>query len=56
MHAVILDIDGTLLNSNEIDDTLYRAAVRRILGKVKVRKSWSLYRNVTDSGILEEIH
>jgi phosphoglycolate phosphatase-like HAD superfamily hydrolase len=55
MHAVILDIDGTLLNSNEIDDTLYRAAVRRILGKVKVRKSWSLYRNVTDSGILEEI-
>jgi FMN phosphatase YigB (HAD superfamily) len=23
MHAVILDIDGTLLNSNEIDDMLY---------------------------------
>jgi phosphoglycolate phosphatase-like HAD superfamily hydrolase len=55
MHAVILDIDGTLLNSNEIDDMLYLAAVRRVLGQAKVRESWRLYRNVTDSGILNEI-
>jgi beta-phosphoglucomutase-like phosphatase (HAD superfamily) len=55
MHAVILDIDGTLLNSNETDDMLYLAAVRKVLGQAKVRESWSLYRNVTDSGILEEI-
>jgi beta-phosphoglucomutase-like phosphatase (HAD superfamily) len=55
MHAVIFDIDGTLLNSNEIDDMLYLAAVRRVLGQANVRESWSLYRNVTDAGILEEI-
>jgi beta-phosphoglucomutase-like phosphatase (HAD superfamily) len=55
MHAVILDIDGTLLNSNEIDDMLYLTAVRRVLGQAKVRESWSLYRNVTDRGILDEI-
>ena len=55
MHAVILDIDGTLLSSNEVDDSLYLAAVRRVLGQVKVRESWSLYRNVTDGGILHEI-
>jgi beta-phosphoglucomutase-like phosphatase (HAD superfamily) len=55
MHAVILDIDGTLLNSNEIDDMLYLAAVRRVLGQAKVRESWSRYRNVTDAGILDEI-
>lgn len=55
MHAVILDIDGTLLNSNEIDDVLYLAAVRRVLGQAKVRESWSFYRNVTDAGILNEI-
>jgi phosphoglycolate phosphatase-like HAD superfamily hydrolase len=55
MHAVILDIDGTLLNSNEIDDSLYLSAVRRVLGQAKVRESWGLYRNVTDSGILDEI-
>ena len=55
MHAVILDIDGTLLSSNEVDDSLYLAAVRRVLGQVKVRESCSLYRNVTDGGILHEI-
>ncbi len=55
MHAVILDIDGTLLDSNEVDDALYLAAVRKVLGQAKVRESWGLYRNVTDSGILEEI-
>jgi beta-phosphoglucomutase-like phosphatase (HAD superfamily) len=55
MDAVILDIDGTLLNSNEIDDTLYLTAVRRVLGQAKVRESWSLYRSVTDGGILDEI-
>jgi beta-phosphoglucomutase-like phosphatase (HAD superfamily) len=55
MHAVILDIDGTLLNSNDVDGMLYLAAVRSVLGQAKVRESWSLYRNVTDRGILEEI-
>jgi beta-phosphoglucomutase-like phosphatase (HAD superfamily) len=55
MHAVILDIDGTLLDSNEIDDMLYLTAVRKVLGQAKVRESWSLYRNVSDGGILDEI-
>lgn len=55
MHAVILDIDGTLLESNDIDGSLYLAAVRRVLGEVRIRESWGLYRNVTDRGILEEI-
>jgi beta-phosphoglucomutase-like phosphatase (HAD superfamily) len=55
MHAVILDIDGTLLHSNEIDDMLYLTAVRKVLGQAKVRESWSLYQHVTDSGILDEI-
>ena len=55
MHAVILDIDGTLLDSSDVNGRLYLAAVRRVLGQAQVRESWSLYRNVTDSGILEEI-
>jgi beta-phosphoglucomutase-like phosphatase (HAD superfamily) len=55
MHAVILDVDGTLINSNEIDDMLYLTAVRRVLGQAKVRESWGLYQNVTDGGILDEI-
>jgi phosphoglycolate phosphatase-like HAD superfamily hydrolase len=55
MHAVILDIDGTLLNSSDVDNMLYLAAVREVLGQAKVRRNWGLYRNVTDRGILEEI-
>jgi beta-phosphoglucomutase-like phosphatase (HAD superfamily) len=55
MHAVILDIDGTLLHSSDVDGMLYLAAVRKVLGQVKVRSNWGLYRNVTDRGILEEI-
>ena len=55
MHAVILDIDGTLLESDNMDGSLYLAAVRKVLGEVRIRESWGLYRNVTDGGILEEI-
>jgi len=55
MHAVILDIDGTLLESDDIDGSLYLAAVRKVLGEVRIRESWGLYRNVTDGGILAEI-
>jgi beta-phosphoglucomutase-like phosphatase (HAD superfamily) len=55
MHAVILDIDGTLLDTNEVDGMLYLAAIRRVFGQAEVRESWGLYRNVTDRGILEEI-
>ena len=55
MRAVILDIDGTLLESDDIDGSLYLAAIRSVLGEVRIRESWGLYRNVTDGGILEEI-
>jgi beta-phosphoglucomutase-like phosphatase (HAD superfamily) len=55
MHAVIFDIDGTLLESNDVDGSLYVAAVRSVLGEVKIRESWGLYRNVTDRGLLEDI-
>lgn len=55
MHAVIFDIDGTLLRSSEIDGKLYVAAVRAVLGGAKIRGSWGDYCNVSDSGILVEI-
>jgi len=54
MRAIIFDIDGTLLESNEVDDQLYFAAIRTILGPVKTRDGGA-YTHVTDSGILEEV-
>ena len=55
MEAVIFDIDGTLLQSDANDDTLYLAAVRDVLGNVNLRPSWVAYTQFTAAGILAEI-
>ena len=55
MHAVVFDIDGTLLQSADIDDALYRQAVRAVVGNVRFRPSLADYTHVSDSGILSEV-
>ncbi|MDH3747716.1 MAG: HAD family hydrolase [Gammaproteobacteria bacterium] len=55
MHAVIFDIDGTLVHSAEVDDQLYRQSVSYILGPVRFRPSLTDYEYVSDSGILSQI-
>ena len=55
MHAVIFDIDGTLLRSDAVDDALYKDAVRSVLGRVSIRRSPADYEHVSDSGILAQI-
>ena len=55
MHAVVFDIDGTLLQSATVDDALYREAVRDVLGDVQFRLSLTDYSHVSDSGILQEV-
>ncbi len=54
MQLVMFDIDGTLVDSNAFDSDLYAQAIQTELG-VQVDKIWASYRNVTDSGILEEL-
>lgn len=55
MHAVIFDIDGTLLRSSATDDALYRESVASVLGSVQFRRHLSDYEHVSDSGILAQI-
>ena len=55
MHAVVFDIDGTLLQSADVDDALYRQAVRTVLGNVRFRPTLADYTHVSDSGILSEV-
>lgn len=55
MHAVIFDIDGTLLQSASVDDALYRQAVRDTLGELQLRATLDDYEYVTDTGILWSI-
>jgi FMN phosphatase YigB (HAD superfamily) len=55
VHAVIFDIDGTLLDSYGVDNSMYVDAVRVALGTVHIRDSWEKYARVTDTGVLAEI-
>ena len=55
MIGLIFDLDGTLVDSYDLDEQLYRKAVLSKVPGVKLRKSWYDYRYSTDSGILSEI-
>ncbi len=55
MHAVVFDIDGTLLQSAAIDDALYKKSIESVLGPVQFRSSLADYDFVTDSGILSQV-
>ena len=55
MHAIIFDIDGTLLHSAAVDDALYREAIKTVFGKVRLRPSLHHYDFVTDTGVLSQI-
>ena len=43
MHLVVFDVDGTLVESEDFDGTLYARAIRNVL-KIDVDTDWSGYR------------
>jgi phosphoglycolate phosphatase-like HAD superfamily hydrolase len=53
--TVVFDLDGTLVDSEAFDATLFAEAVREIVADVEVDESWRKYRHVTDEGILMQI-
>lgn len=55
MIGIIFDLDGTLVDSYDFDEELYRKAVLSEVPGVKLRKSSHDYHHSTDSGILTEI-
>ena len=55
MIGIIFDLDGTLVDSFDLDEQLYRKAVLSEVPGVRFRKSVYDYRYSTDSGILAEI-
>ncbi|MGH1486955.1 MAG: HAD family hydrolase [Cellvibrionaceae bacterium] len=50
----MFDIDGTLVESYEIDSQCFIDAVKDVTG-LSINSDWSKYQHVTDSGILNEI-
>jgi phosphoglycolate phosphatase-like HAD superfamily hydrolase len=55
MHAVIFDVDGTLLDSASQDEGLYKLAVEDVVGEVSFRCGLHDYDIVTDTGILQQV-
>lgn len=53
MHHIMFDIDGTLVDTYELDSNLFMDAVQAITG-ICIDPDVSKYRNVTDAGILDE--
>jgi len=54
LHHVMFDIDGTLVQSYEFDEEIFAYAVEEVIG-YEIDRDWSVYENVTDVGILNEI-
>ncbi|MSR69880.1 MAG: HAD family hydrolase [Phycisphaerales bacterium] len=52
---VIFDIDGTLAQTNAIDEACYAQAVRDVLGFEGFSTDWGTYKHSTDNGILSEL-
>jgi beta-phosphoglucomutase-like phosphatase (HAD superfamily) len=55
LHAVIFDVDGTLLDSANQDENLYKLAVEEVVGRVSFRAGLHEYDIVTDHGILQQV-
>lgn len=53
LKHVMFDIDGTLIESYDLDTKLFSESVYDVTG-ISIDTNWGRYRNVTDSGILEE--
>lgn len=56
MHLVIFDIDGTLTETMNVDDRCFVRSFMDVFGFADIDTDWSRYRNVSDSGVLHEVH
>jgi phosphoglycolate phosphatase-like HAD superfamily hydrolase len=52
--VVILDVDGTLTLTSELDAAVFTRTFQAVTGKALPTTDWSRYRNATDQGIAEE--
>lgn len=55
-QLIIFDIDGTLLDSTDIDSECYIQSLDIEFGIKGINDDWTIYKNATDSGIFEEIY
>ena len=56
MQPIVFDIDGTLTQSNQIDDFAFVQALSDVFNLSLINPDWSSFTHVTDSWILLEIY
>lgn len=56
MQLILFDIDGTLTQSNKLDDFAFLQALSDVFNLSVVNPDWSSFTHVTDSWILGEIY
>jgi phosphoglycolate phosphatase-like HAD superfamily hydrolase len=55
MQLVMFDIDGTLTESNDLDNESYLQALSEVFGFSEISSDWTSYSHVTDACILKEV-
>ena len=55
MKLAIFDIDGTLTNTNTVDDGCFTRALSEAHGINEINTDWASYAHTTDSGITQQI-
>jgi beta-phosphoglucomutase-like phosphatase (HAD superfamily) len=53
MKLVMFDIDGTLTQTYQADETCFLQALREVFGFTDINTDWASYPHCSDSGILE---
>ncbi|MBU3741547.1 MAG: HAD family hydrolase [Candidatus Kapabacteria bacterium] len=55
MDLIILDIDGTLTDTEHVDEHSIVGALEEVLGVSDLSTDWTMYRTSTDGGIVAEV-
>lgn len=55
MHLVVFDIDGTLTDTNAVDERVFLKTFEKLYGLTGLSSNWLAYKESTDSGIAAEI-
>lgn len=55
MNLLVFDIDGTLLNTTDVDSECYQIALRETFGVDISNFDWENYSDVTDQGVTEDV-
>jgi phosphoglycolate phosphatase-like HAD superfamily hydrolase len=55
MKLVILDVDGTLTETSDLDTDCFMHALEDCFALTGIETDWSVYTHSTDAGILEEL-